>query len=79
MVAKELDNLIFLGIARECADVRELAERTDRTLQAVYVRLKKLGLEPQDVGDSPAIEAAIVELRQRIAPEMPWLQNLLRG
>lgn len=79
VVAKELDNLIFLGIARECADVRELAKRTDRTLQAVYVRLKKLGLEPQDVGGSPAIEAAIGELRQRIAREMPWLQNLLRG
>lgn len=79
VVAKDLDSLIFLGIAQGCADVRQLAERTDRTVQAVYGRLRKLGLGPQDVGQSPALEAAVRDLRQRITPEIPWIQNLLTG
>ncbi len=78
-VAKDLDNLVFLGITQECNDVRQLAERTDRTVQAVYGRLKKLGLGPQDVGRTPALEAAIQEHRRRIAPEMTWIQSLLTG
>lgn len=78
-VAKDLDNLVFLGIAQECSDVRQLAERTDRTVQAVYGRLKKLGLTPQDVGQAPALEAVVRDLRRRIAPEMSWIQTLLRG
>lgn len=78
-VAKDFDNLVFLGIARECADVRELAERTDRTLQSAYVRLKKLGLGAHDVGGTAALEAAIDELRRRLEPELPWIQALLKG
>lgn len=78
-VAKDLDNLLFLGIAKECADVRQLAERTDRTVQAVYGRLRKLGLEPHDVGHTANLEAAVQKLRQRITPELPWIQSLLTG
>lgn len=78
-VVKDLDNLIFLGIARECADVRDLAERTDRTVQSAYMRLKKLGLGAHDVGGTPALEAVIEELRQRIEPELPRIQALLKG
>jgi DNA-binding NtrC family response regulator len=78
-VAKDLDNLVFLGLARECTDVRELAERTDRTVQAVYGRLNKLGLGPQDLGQSATLEAVIRGMRERITPEMNWIQQLLVG
>ena len=78
-VAKDLDSLIFLGIAQGCADVRQLAERTDRTVQAVYLRLRKLGLDPRDVGQTPALEAAVRDLRRRIEPETHWIQALLTG
>jgi transcriptional regulator with PAS, ATPase and Fis domain len=78
-VAKDLDNLIFLGIARECVDVRELARRTDRSMQSAYVRLKKLGLRSDHIGASFAIEAVMEEIRQRIAPELPWLHAVLKG
>jgi transcriptional regulator with PAS, ATPase and Fis domain len=78
-VAKDLDNLVFLGIAEECVDVRQLADRTDRTVQAVYGRLRKLGLEPHDVGHTANLEAALLRLRQRITPELPWIQALLTG
>jgi DNA-binding NtrC family response regulator len=78
-VAKDFDNLVFLGIAEECTDVRQLAERTERTVQAVYGRLRKLGLEPQDVGQTANLEAAIHQLRKKITPELPWIQSLLTG
>jgi transcriptional regulator with PAS, ATPase and Fis domain len=78
-VAKDLDNLVFLGIAEECVDVRQLAERTDRTVQAVYGRLRKLGLEPHDVGHTANLETAVKNLRLRIRPELPWIQSLLTG
>lgn len=77
-VAKEVDNLVFLGIARECADVRQLAERTDRTLQSAYGRLKKLGLRPQDLGPTIALDTLLDDIRRRLAPDLPWLHALLK-
>ncbi|MCX4241078.1 sigma 54-interacting transcriptional regulator [Paraliomyxa miuraensis] len=76
-VSKDLDNLLFLGVAEQCADVKELASRTERTVQAIYGRLKKLDLTPQDVGPTPRLEARKANLRRRLAPELPWIQRLL--
>ena len=78
-MAKTLENLLFLGIARECTDVRQLAEMTDRTVQAVYGRLKKLGLGPDDVGSSPLLQSAIEQHRERIEPHQKWIQSVLLG
>jgi len=76
---KDIDSLVFLGIAEQCADVKELAQRTRRTVQAVYGRLKKLGLGPRDIGPTPEICTRMEELRRRLAPELPWIQALLTG
>ncbi len=78
-ITKTLDNLLFLSIARECQDVRHLAELTDRTVQAVYGRLKKLGLGPDDVGASAALQLAIECHREKIAPYQKWIQEAILG
>jgi DNA-binding NtrC family response regulator len=78
-VSKDIDSLVFLGIAEQCADVRELARRTERTVQAVYGRLKRLGLGPRDVGPTPELSTRMAELRRRLVPELPWIQALLTG
>ncbi len=75
---KDLENLVFLAIAAESPDVRELARRTDRTAQTVYWRLKKLGIDPRDLGPTPALTEAMARLQERLAPELPWIQALLR-
>jgi DNA-binding NtrC family response regulator len=75
--ARDLENLLFLAIAAECGDVRELARRTDRTAQAVYVRLRRLGLEPQHLGETEALLDATEKLRQRIVPELSWIRSIL--
>jgi transcriptional regulator with PAS, ATPase and Fis domain len=75
---KDLENLVFLAIAAESQDVRELARRTERTVQTVYWRLKKLGVDPRDIGPTPVLTQAIERLQERIAPELPWIQALLR-
>lgn len=69
----------FWGIARECVDVRELAERTDRTVQSVYRRLRKIGLRPEDIGETPALEAALARFRKLVMPHRCWLQSLIGG
>ena len=76
-LAKDLDSLVFLGIAEQCADVKALAHRTGRTVQAVYGRLKKLGLVPADLGATPKLEARKAELRRRLAPDLPWVRGLI--
>jgi len=78
-VSKDLDSLVFLGIAAQCGDVKELAQRTERTVQAVYGRLKKLGLGPRSIGRSSELDARMEELRRRVAPELPWIRALLSG
>ncbi|MCA9708781.1 MAG: sigma-54-dependent Fis family transcriptional regulator, partial [Myxococcales bacterium] len=78
-VSKDLDSLVFLGIAAQCGDVKELAQRTERTVQAVYGRLKKLGLGPRNIGPNPELAMRMEELRRRVAPELPWIRALLSG
>lgn len=78
-IAKTLDHLLFLCIARDCTDVRQLAEMTDRTVQAAYRRLKKLGLAPEDVGPTPPLLMALEQLRERLAPQREWVQSLFTG
>ncbi|MCX4243905.1 sigma-54 factor interaction domain-containing protein [Paraliomyxa miuraensis] len=78
-VSKDLDSLVFLGIAAQCEDVKELAQRTERTVQAVYLRLKKLGLGPRNIGQNPELTTRMEEFRRRVAPELPWIRVLLTG
>lgn len=78
-LTKQVDNLIFLGIARECRDVRDLAERTQRTIQAVYGRLRKLALRPGDVGPTPKLMAVMRRLHEEVEPELPWIQSVLQA
>lgn len=76
-VTRDLDDLIFLAIAEESRDVRDLAQRSARTLQAVYTRLKKLGLEPRDLGPTPQLQSVAQQLRERLAPNITWIRSLL--
>lgn len=78
-LAKTLDDLLFLGLVRECRDVRRLAEISSRTVQAVYSRLKKLDLGPADVGPTVAVQSAIERHREKLVPHQKWLQSLLHG
>jgi DNA-binding NtrC family response regulator len=78
-VVKHLDNLIFLGMAQECTDVRDLARRMDRTVQAIYGRLRKLGLEPEDVGPTAALTEVRRQVQQTVQPSVPWIQSLLKS
>lgn len=78
-VAKALESLLFLNVAQECTDVRQLAELTNRTVQAVYKRLKKIGLGPEDVGSTPALNAVIERLREKMAPHEQWIQSVILG
>ncbi len=76
-VVRDLDDLLFLALAAECHDVRDLAQRTERTVQAVYVRLRKLGLEPQDIGKTEQFLEIANTLRRRLTPELPWIRSVL--
>lgn len=76
-VAKDLDDLIFLGIAEESQHVRDLTQRSERSLQAVYTRLKRLGLEPRDLGPTESLQSVAGKRRQRILPEISWIRSLL--
>lgn len=74
---KDLNNIVFLSLAAECADVRDLAERTGKTVQAVYGRLKKLGVAPQAIGSRAALEEPLKRLRSQLSPHADWVQSLL--
>jgi transcriptional regulator with PAS, ATPase and Fis domain len=78
-VIKHLDSLIFLEIAQECRDVRDLARRMDRTVQAIYGRLRKLGLGPEDVGPTAALTDVRRRVKQDVKPCVPWIQSILKG
>lgn len=78
-VIKHIDSLIFLEIAQECRDVRDLARRMDRSVQAIYGRLRKLGLEPEDVGPTAALTEARRQIKRRVQPSARWIQSVLKG
>jgi hypothetical protein len=78
-VIKQLDSLIFLEIAQECRDVRDLARRMDRTVQAIYGRLRKLGLGPEDVGPTAALTDVRRKVKEIVQPSVPWIQSVLKG
>jgi len=70
------DDLVFLSLAKEARGVRELAARLGRTPQAVYDRLKKLGLSP-DALQSDKLIALVFEVRAALVPYQRWIQALL--
>ena len=75
---RTFENVVFLELAQESTGVRELAQRLDRTPQAVYDRLKKLGLGPSDLrGDKLA--TLLSEARHALAPYQAWIQAILTG
>jgi transcriptional regulator with PAS, ATPase and Fis domain len=78
-LAKTLEDLLFLGLARECRDVRQLAEISDRTLQAAYSRLKKLDIDPADLGPTMAVQSALERHREKLVPHQRWILSLLLG
>lgn len=75
---RQIDDAVFLELAKDAKGVRELAQRLDRTPQAVYDRLKKLGLSPADLqGDR--LVPRLLEARLALAPYQAWIQALLTG
>jgi hypothetical protein len=51
----------------------------DRTVQAIYGRLRKLGLEPEDVGPTAALTEVRRQVQQTVQPSVPWIQSLLKS
>lgn len=76
-MAKHVDDLLFLAIARECRDVPELARRMGRTARSIYGRLRKLGLGPRDVGETAAASEAMQRMKRRVEPGAPWIRSVL--
>ncbi|MEZ4294882.1 MAG: sigma 54-interacting transcriptional regulator [Polyangiaceae bacterium] len=75
---RQIDDVVFLEVARQTSGVRELAQRLDRTPQAVYDRLRKLGLRPDDLRGERAI-SLLNGAREALAPYQPWIQAVLNG
>jgi transcriptional regulator with PAS, ATPase and Fis domain len=76
--AAHLDELIFLAIAAEARDVRDLAQRLGVSVQAIYGRLRKLGLKPREVGKPEDVQRALEGARLKAGPYLPWLQSILK-
>jgi transcriptional regulator with GAF, ATPase, and Fis domain len=76
---QQLDDLAFLTAARSSGNVRELSQQTNRSLQTVYERLKRLGIKPQDVGRPDAMDRAVAQAHRAMLPHKPWIQDLLNG
>jgi len=74
-----LDDLLFLSAAHEARDVRELAARLDRSLQAVYDRLRRMKIPPRDLRDPATVERALAEARRTLAPHLSRIQALLKS
>jgi transcriptional regulator with PAS, ATPase and Fis domain len=73
---RRFEEVVFLELAREAKGVRDLSQRLDRTPQAVYDRLKKLGVSPDDRrGDK--LNTLLFEARGALAPYKEWIQALL--
>jgi transcriptional regulator with PAS, ATPase and Fis domain len=72
-----LEQLVFLLVAREASTVRELAQRMDRSIQAIYERLKRARVPPRQLGRSDAMERAIREACDALAPHRSAAQAIL--
>lgn len=77
-VLRRFDELVFLTLAREARGVRELAARLGRTPQAVYGRMKKLGVSP-DAFRGSKLSILLSEARGALIPYRGWIQALLEG
>jgi transcriptional regulator with PAS, ATPase and Fis domain len=73
-----LGDLLFLMAARETGDVRKLAHRIDRSLQATYDRLRRLQIEPRELRDAARMDHALAAARRRLTPHLPRIQALLK-
>ncbi|HEY0192821.1 MAG TPA: sigma 54-interacting transcriptional regulator [Kofleriaceae bacterium] len=73
---RDLEELVFLHLAHEATGVRDLAERLGRTPQAVYDKLKKLGIGP-DALHGDKLTALLGQVRGTLTPYQRWLQALL--
>ena len=51
----------------------------DPTDQAVYGRLRKLGLGPEDIGVTAALMDVRRHVQQSIQASVPWIQSQLKG
>ncbi|EYF07388.1 sigma54 specific transcriptional regulator, Fis family [Chondromyces apiculatus DSM 436] len=76
---ERLDALVFLALARDAGDVRELSQRLRLSQQAIYHRLQRLGIKPRELGGSEPLQRAFQETRQALAPATAWLQSILKG
>ncbi|HEX3766556.1 MAG TPA: sigma 54-interacting transcriptional regulator [Kofleriaceae bacterium] len=75
---RQFDDLVFLSLARDAQGVRELADRLGRTPQAVYDRLKRLGLSP-DALQGDEVAALLFKVRGALVPYRQWIQALFNG
>ena len=75
---RHFEDLVFLNLAKDAQDVRDLADRLGRTPQAVYDRLKKLGLSPNALQGDELI-TLLFKVRGALAPYQQWIQALFTG
>lgn len=74
-----VDDVIFLSIAQEVSDVRELAHRMGLSVQAIYNRLRKLDVQPKELGNADALAKAMACARGKTEPYLPWLRTILHA
>jgi transcriptional regulator with PAS, ATPase and Fis domain len=75
---RHFEDLVFLNLAKEAQGVRDLADRLGRTPQAVYDRLKKLGLSPDSL-QSSELTTLLFKVRGALIPYQRWIQALFTG
>ncbi|MDI3291230.1 sigma-54 factor interaction domain-containing protein [Polyangium sp. 15x6] len=73
-----VDDVIFLAVAQEVSDVRELAHRMGLSVQAIYNRLRKFDLQPKQLGRPDTMTEAMSRARGKAQPYLPWLQTILQ-
>jgi hypothetical protein len=74
---ERLDVLSFVVAARHAGSVRLLSKQLNCSNQAVYLRLQRLRLRPQDLGLESVMSSAVAQARQALLPYLPWIQGLL--
>jgi len=77
-VVEQFDDLVFLSLAEETRDVRELAFRLRRSLPTVYERLRRLGIKPRDLGPTAVVISAKEKARSGLAPHQTWIQSIFK-